>query len=278
MRKRLLLLSVLVILVIAGLIGGMFTGPLQQALMASMTSVGMMQSQVPKQTAPARSTPTPMPTNMPMDNGNGQINGNANQMQANTILAQDTFQRANQTFWGIASNGQQWQADANSQQAFSISNKMGQIAGMQGSFNAVLGAPTKNAEVDIHGSINQFADGSNFGVVLRWIDDNNWYKAYIDGKHLILLKRVDGHSVTIGSVPFAAQAGQMYDLRFQAMGAILFTSVWPADQQPPANWMLVTSDNSLENGVAGIRVVVQATTVTDIASFEVVPAAIGDSL
>ena len=70
-----------------------------------------------------------------------------------TTLAQDTFQRANQTHWGTAANGQTWGGDANSQSAFAIASNTGQVTNGGTIYNAVLGSTAANAEV-LYGSYN----------------------------------------------------------------------------------------------------------------------------
>ena len=55
-----------------------------------------------------------------------------------TILAQDSFKRANQVFWGTATDGRQWIGDANSIEVFSIVGNAGQIDHAKGTFNAIL--------------------------------------------------------------------------------------------------------------------------------------------
>ena len=62
----------------------------------------------PTPTSSGTSSPTPTATSSP-----------------GTTLAQDTFQRTNQTYWGKASDGQTWGGDANSSNVFSISGNTG---------------------------------------------------------------------------------------------------------------------------------------------------------
>ena len=47
------------------------------------------------------------------ESGAAQAKAIVQQVAAGQLLAQDTFQRANQTFWGTASDGQRWGGDAN---------------------------------------------------------------------------------------------------------------------------------------------------------------------
>jgi hypothetical protein len=188
-----------------------------------------------------------------------------------TILAQDTFQRADQTFWGTASDGQSWGGDANTLRAFSIAGASGQIVGSGGQngqiYNALLGPASRNAEVVATASVNAFGPEVNFGVLLRWNDVNNWYKALIDGSQLVVIKHVNGVTTQLGAVSFPAAVGKAYTLHFQVIGATLFASAWPSGGSEPQQWMLVVSDISLMAGRGGVRVVIDNDTVIHVSSF-----------
>ena len=262
MNKKLTILTVLVILVILGLVSGLFAGTIQRALIIPASqSMARMVAPAPQAAAPKMTAP--------MQPAQGNVN----------TLAQDTFQRQNQPLWGTATDGRAWQGDANTLNAFSIANNAGQIANMQGTLNAVLGQPAANVNETVNGSLNHFNKGNvNLGVVLRWTDGNNWYKALIDGTHLIMLKRVKGITTTLATVPFQAKDGSMYALRFQAIGAMLFAKVWPTGTAEPANWMLNVTDITLTTGLPGIRVLMQKTTVATITNFLVTPATMGNTV
>ncbi|MFL5660145.1 MAG: hypothetical protein ACJ8BW_02210, partial [Ktedonobacteraceae bacterium] len=125
------------------------------------------------------------------------------------VLATDTFQRANQTFWGTASDGHSWGGDANNLNVFSIVGNTGQVANGSTSYSAVLGPTTTNAEILLSGSLSSFSGtGTNIGGVLRWTDGNNWYKAYIDGSNnLVVQKKINGSTTILATAPFSPQAG-----------------------------------------------------------------------
>jgi hypothetical protein len=191
-------------------------------------------------------------------------------MTANPI-AQDTFQRQDQVLWGTSSDTNRWNGDANNpndQTVFSIVNQSGQVANGQGTFNALLGPTTIDADVTIGAQINAFTGNVNLGVVLRWQDANNWYKALIDGTRLRMIRDLQGTTDTLGSVPFNAQGGRLYDLRFRALGAMLLAKVWLAGTQQPTTWMIVTSDRSLNTGQSGIRVVMLRNTIVTVKTFQ----------
>jgi streptogramin lyase len=204
----------------------------------------------PTATATPTSTPTPTPT-----------------PASGAPLGTDTFQRANQSLWGTASDGQTWGGDANSRSVFSISGKAGLVSNTGStSYSAVLGPTASNAEVYATGSLSSFAS-SNFGDVLRWTDGNNWYKAFVDGSSLIVQKKVAGTTSTLASVPFAATAGVSYTIHFRVVGSTLTANVWAASGSEPSGWMVTASDSTFTSGYCGLRLLTQSGTAT-VTSFQ----------
>ncbi len=263
MSKRFVTYTALSILILGGLFAGLFTGAIQKSLTLPMVEAMMQMGTTRNQARTmAKIVPTATATTQ-------------TQVAAN-LLAQDTFQRANQALWGTASDGRQWGGDANTQQAFSIVGAAGQIAQSQGTLNAVLGPINTNTDVLMSGMVNQFGDGVNFGCVLRWTNGNNFYKALLNGSNLTIIKQVKGQGAQVATVPFKAQGGVVYSIDFRAIGAMLFASAWRSGTTRPANWMIVTTDNSLLSGQAGIRVVVQTATVVNITAFTASLATMGD--
>lgn len=273
MKKRLILLTLAIMLVLGGLVAGLFSGSIQKALTLPMMTIMDMATTngrglpAPAQPAAAsKNMQKATPTRGAMKQGT-QGTGAAN------ALAQDTFQRTNQLLWGQSSDGRTWEGDANTQKSFAIQNATGQITGTTDTaLNALLGPAQDNVNVLASGSVSQFSNDVNFGVVLRYTDARNWYKAFIDGKHLNILKRVQGQSTLVRSVPFVAHNGHAYSIRFQSVGAMLFTKVWRSDTTEPNTWMVVTSDMDLANGKSGLRVVVDQGTIITVTSFVVTPA------
>jgi len=247
MNVRLIGFTLLCILVVAGLIAGLFAQSIERAF--TLPSVQKMPG----------SASVMMPT-IPA------ITPAATQVSA-SILAQDTFQRANQTLWGAASDGQAWGGDANTLAVFSITAATGQISQGQSTYNAVLGPVSENVDVVVSGSLNHFAPTVNFGAVLRWTNANNWYEAFIDGSNLVVLKAVNGVHTRIRAIPFTALDGKMYTLRFRAVGATLFARVWQSGDPEPNHWMVTVSDTSLTSGQGGVRIVLQNNTIVHVISF-----------
>ena len=268
MITRFIGITLLGILIIGGLLASFYSKAIEQALTltpgknTSSRATGI----VPKM-------PTASPTAIVLPATATQT---AQMLQA-TILAQDTFQRADQALWGAASDGQSWEGDANKLTAFSIAGSnhtWGQIANKRGNqgqgeqiYNALLGPASENVNLVVSGSVNLFRLNANFGVVLRWKDVNNWYKALIDGSDLVVLKRLNGVTTQLGALRFTALSGKTYTLHFRAIGATLFASAWQSDQSEPDHWMIVVSDMSLVSGQGGVRVVLENNTVIHVASF-----------
>jgi hypothetical protein len=187
-------------------------------------------------------------------------------LTAKDTLAQDTFQRPNQVFWGTSSGGQPWGAEAKNSQSFAIVNHTGQVASGNGVYDAILGPSAVNSEVVFSGSLTHYAS-SSLGALLRWTDANNLYKVFLGGGQLILLKKVAGLVTVLKTVPFPAGDGASYTFRFRAVGQLLLAKVWPTAQVEPQAWMLMVSDRDLQSGYDGIRLVVQAGTTATIASY-----------
>lgn len=272
MNKRLTLLAMLSVLVIGGIISSFFSDPIQNALTLKMPAISSSNT---TDTEQKKASQTPMGPTVGSQHPTPSIQ--AQPMQVNA-LAQDTFQRNNQQLWGNASDGNSWGGDANTIGVFSINNATGQIAHGNGAVDATLGPEQSNVDVLIRGSVNYFGSGANLGVVLRWSNAQNWYKAFVDGQSLTILKSVKGVSSQLRTIPFAAQGGRMYAIRFRAIGAMLFVRAWRSDMQEPNQWMIVTSDLNLTSGKAGIRVVLVPDTVMSMTSFVTTPAHLPASL
>lgn len=255
MNTRWIVFTALGACMLGGLIAGVFSRSIEAAL--TLPKMNSLQTVTPVRTPPMP-TATPVPaTPSPVAN-------------ASNILAQDTFQRPNQTFWGTASDGRVWVGDANSINAFSIARNAGQVDHLQGTYNAILGPTAMDAEIVLSASVNHFNAASvNIGAVLRWTDSNNWYKAFIDGTELVILKRINGSTTRLGAILFSAQDGASYTLRFRAIGATLFAKAWPSNNPEPAGWMLTVTDTGtlLLSGSGGLRVAVQTDTLVRVTSF-----------
>lgn len=185
------------------------------------------------------------------------------------ILASDTFQRPDQRYWGRASDGQSWQADASSEQNFVIFHHAGVIEATPANVfcNALLGPITTNVEMTFTAALGQY-DSSMLGAVVRWSDAQNFYLLSLDGQKLALARVMDGMQIPLQSVAFPARGGALYTFRFRAVGTQLMAMVWPTGQPAPMNWQLSATDNALSQGQAGLRMVVQHGTQARVTAFE----------
>lgn len=258
MNMRRIGITFIGVCMLGGLIAGLFSRSIEAALALPFIVRGNQVTATSTKTGPV----TPVGTTKPSMPSTPTADGV-------TILAQDIYKRANQVFWGTASDGRLWTGDANSIEVFSIAGGTGQIDHAQGAFNAILGLANTNAEVVFSGIVNQFAQGGkvNMGAVLRWTDANNWYKALIDGVKLQILRRVNGKITPLGSMPFNAQGGTSYTLRFRAVGATLFAKAWQSNQPEPNGWMLTLMDTVLSKGLGGLRFLMQNGAVIKVTSF-----------
>jgi len=170
-------------------------------------------------------------------------------------LADDTFHRADQTFWGTASDGLQWGGAVSTSQDCSIVAHKGQIvrtANGKSYYTGVLGPSFTNGEIVASGSISHY-NPSHFGAILRWSDDNHYYKAFIDGQQFHLIKRDGAQAPTLQSIPFAAQANIPYTIRFRAFSTTLEARVWQTGTTEPTAWMVSGTDNTFPTGRGGLR-------------------------
>jgi hypothetical protein len=189
--------------------------------------------------------------------------------EATHVLAVDTFQRPDQRYWGTASDGETWQADANNEHNFVIFAHAGVIeAPPQPIYcNALLGPEKANVELTFEATLSQY-NGSLLGAVLRWSDANNFYALTLDGQKLALARVMDGMQIPLQSVTFPARAGSSYTFRFRATGAQLFAMTWPTGQPAPADWQLSASDSAFTTGQAGLRVLLQQGTQARITAYK----------
>ncbi|MBE3567164.1 MAG: hypothetical protein IMW90_15710 [Thermogemmatispora sp.] len=213
------------------------TGPADQAATSSSSSG-----------SPVTASPTALPAGM-------------------SLLAADTFQRPDQRSWGTATDGHPWQGDARLSAIFAISHQQGQLSNGQGAYNAILGPAFSDGEVFFTGAINRFQQ-ANLGAVLRWMDTNNWYKAYIDGSQLVLLKSSGGMQTRLASVPFTAQAQRFYCLRFRIQGDRLQARAWLAGTPEPSQWQVSVRDDTFQSGFGGLRLVLAPGSVITISAFQ----------
>jgi serine/threonine protein kinase len=175
------------------------------------------------------------------------------------LLEQDDFHRTNQQFWGTASNGHMWGGDANKSTDFSIVNNIGQIQ-RQGNGNslytALLGSVHSDAEVLVTAMLDTF-NNSHIGAILRYRDDNHYYKVLLDQNGIHFLKRIDPkQGPTIGNTAaFSTRSNTLYSIRFRVTGTTLLAKAWQVGTIEPNGWMITAqdNDNTYQTGQGGLR-------------------------
>ncbi len=180
-----------------------------------------------------------------------------------TIIASDTFRRQDQTLWGTATDGQNWIGDVNTLNNFSITSHQGVVSNINATIpygvtlHGILGPQIFNGEVLITGGANAYTNASiysGFGAVLRYTDENNFYRGYITGSYLIITKKVGGSLYFLSQIPFPASNMSVYAIRFQIIGSSLSIKAWQTKNPEPANWMSTVTDTSLPGpGFSGVR-------------------------
>lgn len=199
-------------------------------------------------------------------------------MVAQPTVIHDSFQRNTLPgSWGTT-NGLQWQLTGNPQ-AFFVNPGTNTGSGMiisQAQQNAEFYTATIGPEVaeptDVQATLAMTFSTSqqnNVGLVVRWQDSNNYYKVYIDGSQLVLMKNINGQQSSLITTSFAAQDGAAYTLHFRAeKNGVLMASAWPAGQQEPDQWMLKATDHDLRSGQAGIRALLLNNDAVQVFSFQ----------
>ena len=190
-----------------------------------------------------------------------------------SCIEQDNFNRANQSHWGTASDGTAWSADASSNSAYSISSDTGLQSG-GGTTTGTLGASETDSEVLASGSMSSYSS-AELGVVARYTDSNNFYRAYLDGYNLKIKKNVGGTATVLASTAFSPSANTNYTIDFNVQGTTLEASVWPTNGNVPPRWMAVATDSSLSSGNDGTRSVTPTGVTATYTFFEIENAGTG---
>jgi hypothetical protein len=117
------------------------------------------------------------------------------------------------------------------------------------------------------GSLSSFTN-NNLGAVLRWQNNNNWYKAYINGTSLVIQAKVNGTTTTLTQAAFPATANTAYNLRFRIVGTTLSAKAWATTTTEPATWTTTTTNASLSSGQCGLRIQVLGSTSASVTAFQ----------
>lgn len=170
-------------------------------------------------------------------------------------IARDTFNRTVLSGWGTATDGQNWGAGAASNSKFSVSNPIGYESNGAGTaLSGTLGPAVQDVTVLVQGSMDSYANGSNFGPNVRFVDGNNLYKASLDTSTFYIQKRIGGTATPLATVNLStlglgtnAVGGTNYSIELQAIGinpTTLNARIWQTSQSRPNNPTLTVTDGS----------------------------------
>lgn len=192
-------------------------------------------------------------------------------------LGNDSFIRANQSGWGLASDGvNTWAPLGGAGGTYAIATNEGTFTNTLNRAVSCLGTNTaQNAE--ILGRMSLTASAADMGVCLRGDGTiNNYYRARLKGQFLHVTKCIAGVETDLGSVAFTNNANTFYWIRFRVFGSNLMAKAWQDGSAEPGGWLIATSDTSLSAagryGIGSILTVVTQTvsydhvTVTDIST------------
>jgi hypothetical protein len=201
---------------------------------------------------------------------------------SHTSFAKDTFARSdtagntsisNAAGWGTASDGETWVESGMSgfvSATYSISGSTGKITSGTASVNfyAILGSGTlDDGSVVVQSQVSASWDYA--GVVFRYIDANNCYRAYYGASDtsLYLDKVVSGVATTFATFAITAPSiATKYNLRLYVRGTTLKVRFWAASSTEPTTWQIDTTDASI-SGSHQYGTTQYLTTTTDVIQF-----------
>ncbi len=166
----------------------------------------------------------------------------------------DMFTRANQSGFGIASDGEAWTLTGTGTASI-VSNK-GVIVSTASDTYAQLGTNTL-ADVDVRGDITLAASGDNASVVGRYSVSGgsvNCYKLSYNTGSLDLKKCVAGTTTSLINTAITLTIGTAYTYHLRIQGNTLYGNVYQIGTTEPTSWMLTVTDATFTSaGGFGIR-------------------------
>lgn len=164
------------------------------------------------------------------------------------VLASDTFTRANVgSGWGTATDGNAW-AQVRGTQVLDVTSNEGRSAFSNATTGIqVLGSGTA---ADSEGLVRlQVATLTDLaGIVLRFIDSNNFYSCIIGNTSQTITFRKDVAAVfsTVGvAVGVTYVAGSWYWMRFRIVGTTFSAKFWADGSGEPNTWTMTATDASI---------------------------------
>lgn len=179
-----------------------------------------------------------------------------------TIIASDTFARANQSGWGTASDTEVWSHPIGSN-PLNISSNEGTISGGFSRDIMILGSATTT---DCDGKIGVTKTSSDgIWIVLRATDGNNHYAmshSNDNSGNLQIDKVVGGSNTTLAQTSFSFTDGTPQWLRGQIIGTTLKVKMWAQSGSEPGAWNLTVTDATYASGKYGLGAALRSNATT----------------
>lgn len=173
-----------------------------------------------------------------------------------TTFATDTALtggRGTPNAWSPGSDSHNWTQSRGNQSLSFASNQL--VLTYNGSTNSgvmTYGGITV-ADCEITANAVQVATNDIIGVVMRFVDTNNYIQLVLGNSANLLELRKDVATTftTVASASFTVVAGTKYSFRFRAIGTAYWGKVWSGAE--PAAWTIgPIVDSSLTSGLFGV--------------------------
>ena len=191
---------------------------------------------------------------------------NALSWQPISGAAYDDFTRVSASGWGNTTLGQAWSIGVGSASEFTVTGTEGKInhpSGATATKLAFTNARSSDVDLQVDFRTDTIASAGALavGLVFRYTDINNMYRAVIDinASQLmdISIYRTVGGTTTIlqtRSTPFLHRGGITYTLKARASGNNLYAKVWEKTDPEPPYWQVQIPDSTfLTQTHVGVR-------------------------
>lgn len=168
--------------------------------------------------------------------------------------------------WNPSSGGDTWTAQAaTSTFSYNSSTSQGQITGSNAANLATLNGEVSGSQKSWYDSLatanfQRTSSSDTTGIILRFTNANNYYRAVLGPNGLVISKVVNGTATQLAG-PFAfSDSGSKFTIKFLAQGFGLNGSVnnlaakvWLVGQGEPSSYQVTASDGSLASvGLVGV--------------------------
>lgn len=167
-----------------------------------------------------------------------------------TILAQDTFTRADQSGWGTSSDGNTWAILASSSTQSIASNEgVSVVGGTDCSIR--LGSGTAGT---VNITTRYSTSFQNAGVIFRVTDGSNYYRCVLEAGTLYLQYCSSGSFHAVASSGMSGYAdGDYWHIRAVAVGTTIQASAWKdGNSEPTLGSQINATDSTFSSGGYGV--------------------------